>query len=241
MSIYNYNPNERYRRRSAQRTANLIFILFLLVAISGISFWFGMLQSEQKRLVLEQEKEQLQKQATELQEQMTKIRAEAQTANIRMEQMRASYEEVIPEGPMQDLTMLLKEQLDEGIDAKRLEFVIRSTRPPQNCSEPENRRFVVLTPAYQGPESKVSILSGAITISGDGESAQNDKGKKEAWFDPARAVKLSFTLDDGATEIREGVLPLRHSIVKNGKEFRFTIAPGTQSFAKVTFDSCDYP
>lgn len=239
--MYNYNPNERYRRRSKQRTTSTLMMTFLVCAIAGLSFWFGMLRGEQRIISVQLENKKLQEQSDILQQEMTQTRAEAQTANIRLEQMRASYEEVIPEGPMQDLTLLLKKQLDEGIDPKRMEFIIRSARPPQNCTEPETRRFVVLTPAYQGPESKVSLLSDAIVITGEGKSARNDKGNSEAWFDPALSVQISFQQKDGKKEIKEGVLPLHHSMIYDGKEYRFTIAPGAQSFAKITFDSCDYP
>lgn len=236
-----YNPNDRYRRRSALRAVRFFTSAFLIAVIGGGGFWIGRLQAEQRIHVLEAEKAALQQKDVAVQEEMTALRAEAQTANIRLEQLKAGYEEVLPEGPMQDLTVLLKKQLDEGIDAKRLEHVIRSARPPKNCSEPESRRFVVLTPAYQGPESKLAIASGIVEISGNGESARSDKGKSEAWFDPAKPVALRFVAKDGTVEKKEGVLPLYHSIVLEGREYRFTIAQGAQSFAKVTYDSCDYP
>lgn len=241
MSIYTYNPNDRYRQRSAQRMVSLFTVLIFTSVIGGAGFWIGWLQAEQRIHVLVSEKQDIYDQYTALQEEITKVRAEAQTANLRLEQLRASYEEVIPAGPMQDLTLLLKQQLDEGIDARRLESVIRLARPPQNCSEPEMRRFVVSTPSYKGPDSKISILSGAIGISGSGEAATNEKGNPEAWFDSAKSVRIVFGKEGGEEEVKEGVLPLHHAIIHGDKEFRFTVAPGAQSFAKVTFDSCDYP
>jgi len=241
MSIYSYNPNDRYRQRSAQRMVSFFTVFIFTCIVAGAGFWIGWLQADQKIQVLQKEKDALHGEYDSLQDEMTQVRAESQTANLRLEQLRASYEEVIPAGPMQDLTVLLKQQLDEGIDARRLESVIRSTRPPQNCSEPGVRRFVVSTPAYKGPESRISLLSGAISISGEGAPAMNDKGKAEAWFDAAKPVRVYFMQEDGEQQMKEGVLPLHHSIIYDNKEYRFTIAPGSRSFAKVTFDRCDYP
>jgi hypothetical protein len=36
-------------------------------------------------------------------------------------------------------------------------------------------------------------------------------------------------------------MPLQHSMVVQNREYRFTIDAGAKSFARITFDSCDYP
>ena len=43
------------------------------------------------------------------------------------------------------------------------------------------------------------------------------------------------------TDNKAGIMPLHHSVVSGNREYRFTIEEGARSFAKVTFDSCDYP
>ncbi|MCF8496768.1 MAG: hypothetical protein K9G62_08930, partial [Alphaproteobacteria bacterium] len=157
-----------------------------------------------------------------------------------LEQFQETYRRVIPEGPMQSLVDLVRKQLDEGMDPARLTFAIRSARPPQNCSDPESKRLVISTPAYKGPPSQIGIAEGAIVITGAGVSATNSTGAPEAWYDPSRKVSISFTAG-GKTETETGVMPLRHSVVAGGREYRLTIEEGARSFAKVTFDSCDYP
>ncbi len=236
-----YDPNERYRRRASQRFLALIKVLVLCFIIGGAGFYLGILKTSKDIHILEEQKNLAQKQLKEMREDLTKLRAEASTANIRLGQLRASFDEVLPEGPMQDLVLLLKKQIDEGIDAKRLEKVILSARPPQNCSEPKSKRFVLTTPAYKGPESRVLIDGGKIIIYGKGKSARNAKGKPEAWFDPSRTVELSFKQQNQDVEVRKGYLPLYHSVIIENKEYRFTVAKGKQSFAKVTYDVCDYP
>lgn len=142
---------------------------------------------------------------------------------------------------MEELIELMHKQLDEGMDPKRLAFFIRSARPPHNCSEPETEHFVIATPAYVGPESSVRVADGAIVIKGAGASAKNAEGAAEVWYDPSKAIAVEFVLFGGKTEQRKGVMPLYHSVVAGGREYRFTIEEGARSFAKVTYDSCDYP
>ena len=81
----------------------------------------------------------------------------------------------------------------------------------------------------------------AISVAGKGQSAKDNEGQDEAWFDPGKPLSITFSTDSGLTETKEGVFPIYHSLVVGDKEYRFTIDEGTQSFAKVTFDHCDYP
>ena len=175
-----------------------------------------------------------------MQDNLTEIRAEAQTANTRYEQVKKEYQELIPEGPMQDLTALLREQLEKGMDPQRMSFFIRSARPPTGCTDPEVKRFVVSTPAYKGPASVVSVADGQVKVYGSGVSARNSKGQPEAWYDPAQPVKVEFKNPSGLDR-KKGVLPIQHSVVAGNREYRFTIEEGARSFAKVVFDSCAYP
>lgn len=240
MSIF-YDPGDRYRRRAVKRITSRIVVFCLLFITFGFGYWLGGLSSQKSIFMLQQEKLSADEQVVHMQEEMTKIRAEAQTSNIRLEQMRASYEEVLPEGPIQNLVGLLRKQLDEGIDEKRLESVILSARPPQNCTEAENKRFVIVTPIYKGPGSEISIESGVVVVTGKGMNVVNSKNAPEAWYDAGKPVEITFKTSEGKSEIKTGVLPLYHSVVAGAREYRFTIAAGEQSFAKVTYDSCDYP
>ena len=241
MSFSSYNPHDRYRQRAAKRTSTMIAFLFLFSAIFGAGYWVGGVRSQQNIYILQEEKRILSEESEHAQNEMIKLRAEAQTANVRLEQLKASYEELLSEGPMRDLVTLVRQQIDQGVDVGRLESVILLARPPQNCSDPESKRFVVLTPVYNGPSSKASIGGGAVTIFGKGVSAKNSKGNKEAWYDPGQPVEITFRAQDGASKTKKGLLPIRHSMVVKGKEYRFTASAGAKSFVKVTYDHCDYP
>lgn len=239
-----YNPYERYRARSVNRLTRILVFIALVCASGAAGFWFGRQAAAGSVLTMRQEIEDLRQQRTTLQTDVTRLSAEAQTADLRYQQLQERMKQEVPDGPLRQLTDLIRQQIAEGIDPERLAHVIRSGQPPRNCTDPETKRFMVSTPAYEGSESATSLAEGAIRISGSGTSSLNAKGEPEAWYDPTHPVKIVFTVDrDGQKETTEkkGPLPLRHTIVYNDREYRFTVAEGARSFAKVTFDSCDYP
>lgn len=240
MSFSSYDPNARYRQRAAQRTTSFLVGLFALGIIVSFGYWLGGLKSEQAIFILEDENSALKIERDDLQEKMSVLRAEAQTANVRLQQLKTDYDELLSDGPMNDLLLLVRNQLQKGVASERLESVILSARPPQNCSAADNKRFVVDTPVYNGPKSSSSFAGGRIKISGVGLSAQDSKGQKESWFDETKPVKITFKSKLERKE-KTGVLPLYHAMVVGDKEYRFTISAGAKSFAKVTYDSCDYP
>lgn len=240
MRVSSYNPQNRYRQRNSERMAAFLVVFGILALAFILGFWVGGQNAGQQERSLMAQVDDLLNQRESLQDEVTELRAETQTAQTRYEQLQETYEEILPEGPLRELTALLKQQLDEGRSPDRLEFLIRSARPPRNCTEPETKRFVVSTPAYDGPESTISLADGDLLVSGSGQSAVNTNGLPEAWYDPSKKVTINFSAN-GEKSTKSGVMPLRHSLVVGNREYRLTVASGAQSFAKVTFDSCDYP
>lgn len=241
MSIYSYDPYNRYRKRNVQRFAGFAVVLLCMIAAAALGFFLGRQHVFKDEIVMNSQVDALTLEKQELENTVTELKAEALTATTRYEELQKTMAETMPEGPVQDLIMLVHRQIADGMDPERLAFLIRSARPPRNCTEPETQRFVVSTPAYKGPESKASIAEGGIAIKGHGVSARNAKGAPEAWYDPSKAVTLDFVLKDGRAESKKGVMPIHQSLVIGDKEYRFTVTEGARSFAKVTFDRCDYP
>lgn len=241
MSLSYYNPNERYRRRFAQSMTGFAVAFAFLWAAGLAGYYLGKERGAQERSLLIRQADAVTKERDALQSEATKLKAEMRTAAARLEDMRASYQNVAPEGPAGELVRMVSKLVEEGMDPERLAFLIRANRTPRNCADPVSHRFVVATPAYSGAASEAKIAGGAIIISGSGESAQNENGKPEAWYDPAKAVSLEFRVNDGRVEKKKGIMPISHFVVLEGKEYRFTVNEGARSFAKVTFDSCEYP
>ncbi len=244
MELRDYNPRDRYRRRSLDRFFGLFVIMAIAACFFAGGFYFGKLRRGQEGIALREEFAVLAAERDKLQESITGLRAEAQTATLRFEEAQKTYQDVAPGGAAGEVMELVSKELAGGTDPQRLIFLIRSARPPRNCIDPETRRFIVSTPAYSGAESTVGIENGAIIVKGAGTSARNAKGENEAWYDPTKTVNLEFVITDakGArTEKKQGAMPISHAVVMGEREYRFTVSEGARSFAKVTYDSCDYP
>jgi len=239
MALGNYNPNRRYQERAAQRLAGTLKLFAFVIVSIIIGFWLGKQFGAEQLITLKDSVQRLQVERDSLQEQITDLTAIAQTANMRYEQLQEEVQSVLPEGPVQDLVTLVREQLAKGTDPERLSYIIRSARPPTGCVDPETKRFVVATPANTGPKSIVEIAE-KIKITGEGASSINKDGDPEAWFDQTKKVKITFD-DNNVKEVEEDILPIRHSMIVEDREYRFTIEAGARSFAKVVFDSCNYP
>ncbi len=241
MTLSYYNPNDRYRQRAARRMTFFLGFGFVFALIFGFGFWMGGMRAQQNMYILQEEKRIISEERDKVQAEMTKMRAESQTAKVRLEQLRANYDELLGGGMMKDLVSLVRQQIDQGVDVKRLQSVILSARPPQNCSAPQTKRFVVDTPVYSGPSNRAVLPEEVVIVTANGASAQNAQGRKEAWFDPNQPVEISFKVKSGKTETKKGILPIYHTVVYGDKEYRFTIKTGDKSFVQVTYDNCDYP
>ncbi len=241
MRITPYNPQSRYRKKSANQMAAFFTVLTILGLAFGIGFWMGKQSAGHGERSLKKQLVEVRAERDTLQDTVTEARAEAQTAVARYEQLQSEYNKTVPEGPMRDLVTMLGQQIEEGRDPKRLAFLIRSARPPRNCTEPETKRFVLTTPTYNGPGGKITLADGALVVTGSGESAVNAKGQPEAWYDPLKKVSIDFIALGGVKETKSGIMPIHHSVVVGAKEYRLTISDAAKSFAKVSFDSCDYP
>jgi hypothetical protein len=242
MAIGQYNPRNRYRDRAIQRLNIAIISSLAVAACFGFGFFIGGQNAVVQNGSLKLEVEDLSNKLEIAQDELTLVRAEAQTASSRLEQLKSQYEREMPqEGPLREIVDIVRQQIEDGMAPERLAFVLRSARPPKNCSDPTSKRFVVRTPAYKGADSVVSVGEGAIIVSGTGLSSKTKSGQLESWFDPTQSVQITFKSASGEVEKKNGTLPLQHSMIANGKEYRFTLAEGEKSFIKVTFDNCDYP
>lgn len=242
MSLNRYNPHSRYRQRAAQRTNKFVIMIIICAALTGFGFWMGRQHAVFQIASLKKETESARADAKKMQDDLVKARAENQTVNSRFEQLQTQYQQELPDqGPTRELVQLVRKQLSDGMPPERLSFVIKSARPPRNCSDPSSKRFMVKTPAYTGPDSAASIGEGAVSVSGMGAASRNKDGQLEAWFDPTQQVSVNFKISGGEVQRKVGTLPLQHSLIASGREYRFTLSEGEKSFIKVTFDSCDYP
>lgn len=129
--IGQYNPKARYRERAIQRLNKVLLWGFLM----GVSFVFGFFMGGQNAVVqngtLKLEVDEMTSRLKTLQDELTTVRAEAQTATSRFEQLKSQYEKDIPQdGPMREIVDMVRKQISDGMAPDRLAFVLRSARPP---------------------------------------------------------------------------------------------------------------
>ncbi|HYD18165.1 MAG TPA: hypothetical protein VEF76_06780 [Patescibacteria group bacterium] len=237
---YEYGGS-RSKRRDAQRRRRIMMVIFFIAGLCVASFWWGGEKERTSQLAFKEQATKLKDERAGLDAQITSLNSDVNSARIRYQQLEEKYKQEVPQGVFKQLSDLVKKQLDAGIKPERLAFVIDSARPPKNCTEPVVKRFVVKTPVYSGPQGAVAFGNGVVTVAGDGQASVNAAGAPEAWYDPGKEVKLTFTEIGGRQTVKKGLLPIQHSLVVGNKEYRFTIAAGERSFMSVTSDSCDYP
>ena len=148
MKYGHYSSRSRYRERSFKRTITFLLFVFVFAGAITLGFVFGKQFAVTQISTLEKEVDDRNATLKSLQNDMTKLRAEAQTASSRLDQVKMQYEKEVPqEGPMREIIDMVRKQLSDGMPADRLVFLIRSARPPRNCTDPSTKRFVVKTPA----------------------------------------------------------------------------------------------
>jgi hypothetical protein len=241
MNLMMYESGGRHRKRQAAARRRLVLIVLFVIGLGAVCYWRGREQAISEGLAYKEEYQKLQKEREQVDQTITQLRSDVQSAQVRYQQLEEKYKEEVPQGEFKTLTDLVKKQLSGGIKAERLSFVIDSARPPRNCGEPQVKRFVMKTPVYNGPQGAVSFGNGVVTVAGEGSPSVTPAGKAEAWYDPGKSVKITFTEIGGKQTEKDGLLPIQHSLVIGNKEYRFTVAAGERSFISVTSDSCDYP
>lgn len=240
MVFRSYNPHQRYKERAAHRFASLLAYVAVILISGLIGFWLGKQYAGEQLIMASSKVEVLEKAVSEQREKIMELGAVAETSTLQFQRLQSRVDETAPEGEALILLKLIEEQIEKGMQPKRIEQLIKSGRPPTDCKEPKTRRFVVETKLYKGPKSTVNIEDGLIEIGGKGLPAKSKEGKEEVWYDAARNVEISFLAEEKTTTKR-GVMPLYHTLIVADREYRFTIEPGAQSFIKVIYDSCAYP
>ena len=231
------------RRRSVRwKVVKAIFVLTLLLTAGLFAYETGQIAARMPMTKLERQVAELNRTLSAVQQENAKLAADAEAARQREAQWQNRYQEEVPTGPSKDLFEILRERMAAGVETKRLAFVIESTGNLRTCDKkPVTKRFLVQTPLYRGANDSVTFGGEAITVTAKGDNAATSDGRAQAWFDPAKPVTVHFAEIGGQKTERSGKLPLHHSVVVGGSEYRFTIQPGPQGFVKVSGERCKFP
>ena len=246
MSLGLYESRLYDRRRKRLRVVKWLLVIGGLSAAGVFAYETGSTLAQVKVDQLQEQIGELTKATETLQQRAAELELTAKSARLAENEWRRRFEDIqskTPKGDAKRLFDLIERQLGDGVAPDRLAFMIDATSRKASCDgKPATKRFLVRTPLYQGANDTVSFADNGIVITSEGEPALNAEGKPEAWFDPAKPIKVKFTSLGGTTSVASGVLPLHHSVVVGENEFRFTLVVSeARGFVNVTGDRCQFP
>jgi hypothetical protein len=148
--------------------------------------------------------------------------------------------QLLPNEEIRELMGVVTEKANSGVEISRMQTIISGITNDAQCSrETDTKRFIVLTPISTEQSSTASFYRGLITLAGRGSSTLNENGSPEAWFDTTKEITVSFMLSGGGEQDVTGTLPLYHSVITGGSEYRFSITAGRTSFVDASVLQCD--
>ena len=217
-------------------------VLTALVLLGFFAYETGTAFAQREVRSLREELGALKEQRNSIDAENQNLKAQLRGAKAQVAEWTERYKEDVPTGEARDLFKLMSSQLSAGVPAKRLGFVIREAKAANECENaPETRRFILRTKGARGKNNWVGYAKSAIVITGIGEPAKGADGRPQAWYDPAKPVKIQFTRVGGKVQEIEGQLPLSHGVVLGNTEYRFNIVTGPRGFVVVSGDKCKYP
>ncbi|CAK0773370.1 MSHA biogenesis protein MshI [Azospirillaceae bacterium] len=241
MTLGRYDANRRYQQRVWGGAVKMVFFLVLLLVDGLFSYQMGVEQFKKRDANMKADVTRLSLQKGELELLAKQLKDAALTAEARAEAVEKRLAREVPTGDLARLVQLANERLTTGVSVERLAFVISAVQNRRNCQASETKRFVPSTPIYKSPNRSISFANGAITLTGEGQSARDNAGNAEGWYDPSQPVTIRIIPLGGKEVVLTGNLPLHHSVVVDNTEYRFVIITGARSFIEATADRCPFP
>lgn len=241
MSLGFRDQKEAKRRR--WRLIRLLFSLVVFVALGVVAYRTGTVLANREVVRLRLEVDKQFADIAALTGENVELLQLTEAARQAEADWRKRYETEVPTGKSRELLTLMQEQIKNGADPARIEFLISTAAKEQSCdATPVTKRFLVRTPLYEGANDAATFADKTIVVVALGESATDATGNPEAWFDPAKQVVLRFIEPGGGSTEAIGLLPLHHSVVRGNKEYRFSaVATVRQGFVSVTAERCSFP
>lgn len=236
------DSRNRRRRRFWLGVVKWSIVLIAILAAGVYAYRTGSKLAEHDVTELREEVDELTVTVDSLTSENEALEHELAAAKQEAQEWQTRYEREVPTGEIKRLTDMVGQKVRDGVALDRLAFLIEASDDIAACdNQPATKRFIVPTPLYDGPNSWVGFADSSITVTARGESAVNDNGQPEGWFDPAKPVTLMFTRLGGGTSEVTGELPLHHSMLVGDSEYRFTVVAGDRGFLNVTADRCKAP
>ena len=218
-----------------------------LLALLTAAFWFGVqvggFQSAAEIQSITGQLGESEQRIAAVEGLRARAEQQASDANLAAANRIAGLEAQLPTGELASMLDLLVEKRAGGVSSERLRFVLEQVGRQQDCrADLIKRKLAPRLPNGTDPMQTISFLDNRITLSADAQPAISSDGAPLARFDPRQPVDIRLLRIGGAIEKVEGVLPLGHSVVADGREYRFGFAPlAKSSLIEVTLQDCAYP
>lgn len=235
--------DQKEARRRRWRVFRLLFSAAVLVALGVAAYQTGTVLAERDVVRLRQVVDRQSADIAALGDENAELRQQADAAGRAEADWRKRYETEVPTGRSRELLTLIEQQMNNGADPARIEFLVAAAASERSCDGvPVTKRFFVRTPLYQGANDAATFAGSTIVAIAQGESATDAGGNPEAWFAPEKPVLLRFIEPGGGGTEASGMLPLYHSVVRGDEEYRFSIvAAERRGFVSVTAERCAFP
>lgn len=220
-----------------------LFVLGGIVALGVFAYQSGKVLAQREVSALRTRVETLSTRVGELQANNAELAKSTAAARAGQQHWRDLYARDVPEGPAKKLLGLVQKELNNGTEPERLATLIDAAGSEDRCArDPVTKRFVVRTPIYRGGADIASFAEDSVNVTAEGQSSSTAQGQPNAWFDPATEVTVTFASLGGKESTVSGRLPLHHTVVAQGAEYRFSIVPDNRrGFVSVTADRCALP
>ncbi|MCA8928975.1 MAG: hypothetical protein KDC18_12965 [Alphaproteobacteria bacterium] len=234
------------RREVARRRLGVLKWLVLIGGLAGLGWMAYAAGSELARHDIRRLQEQLVALEDERARQTdaaASLRSERDDALQRLEDLQRRYDHDLPTGEAKDLFALVRRQLEAGVAIDRLRFLIATAGEAVRCDgNPDEKRFVVQTGLTRSQNDWVAFAGQTIIVRASGEAVLTEDGLKQAWFDETKPVTVRFEKIDGGESEAKGVLPLSHSVIRGGHEYRFILTKASvRGYLLVTMERCRLP
>ena len=190
------------------------FVLAIIIGLGVYSYLGGIDIAERKVQQQADRMAELEAGLEAAQAEKAKLERDLQAADRRAKDWESRYQKDVPSGPITELIALMSEKLADGTDAERLSYLIANADSPRQCDEPVTRRFLVATDFQGESKQSVGFANNTITVTASGESARDTEGNVQAWYDPAKEVRIEFQPLGAEMVAASGFLPLQHSMVE---------------------------
>ena len=243
MSLGLHDSRAARKRRVRRRFFLTILFLGGLFALGWSAYQSGRELAKLEVKVLDEQVRNLTGELDQSRQRIATLEVENRKLALQRDQWQKRYDAEVPKGQDKELLAQVQRQIADDVPVDRLRLMIDAAGVELTCDgEPATKRFIVRTSLYQGSDDTVDFGNGVVTVTAEGETATDPSGKVEAWYDPAKEVRVSFTELGGRKTTASGRLPMHHSMIVGEHEFRFAVKAGERrGFLEVTADRCAIP